>query len=454
MKWVTAVLAVAVGVAAQWQPVGAVGALRVGGGRLQAAMGVQSETSPPAGAAGWGKMYAAAVQAVFEDKPMVYAGFNQSLVAGPLHNLENQVLHFLTRSHEQELLNAAGPVGGAKEVDELVVKHLAPQIQEASNASQQELNDLQGAFSKCGGPGAHGGPGDLGVLDRARGVKVKDHAVCRQGEADVAKVQEQCETTLQSLKFAMTTSCDAIKMVARDPSQGAAHCAATPGMARGDWLKSNRDWFIKEFDEHQKLTQHCESATNASKAQEPLCAGKATALSNKREECNAKQANLEDAFCAYKTGWQHGCESYTSCYTTALAKYEERRPIIQRDEESRKVQYGVLKRISCLTDVATKGGSEAEIDACRKITNDTKHLDLKYFDTPSQEACAAVGPTPCGDDFLGEVYGGLPKNTLPKECMPCPGDLQHQLGQAPHRQVLELQPAPAPIQNGSHVHRR
>lgn len=68
-----------------------------------------------------------------------------------------------------------------------------------------------------------------------------------------------------------------------------------------------------------------------------------------------------------------------------------------------------------------KGGTNADIDACKAKLWDTSHLDLAYPAIPDQKECSGLAqlPEPCHPDFLSKYYGNNPAGAPAAPCTPC-----------------------------------
>jgi hypothetical protein len=306
-----------------------------------------------------------------------------------------------------------------EEVTKLLEKTLLPDILNQSEHAQKELDDMMAAFKACEAPSFDLAP--LKNVSDARGPIKAAHDKCRGLQNQAYNDEQVCEGQLAALKSAMDAACGAVEAVKRDPGDAAGQCKPAAGMVYEDWLDVNAHWFAKKAKEFKGLQKACDEAAGAYKAQVPVCAGKKSAVLNKKEACNVQQSDLEDSYCKVESALVEGCTDYSECYKVAMEEYNNRVPVIKAEEKARKINWRVFKRIACLLPVLKAGGKAADIEACKKKTHETKHLDLKYQDAPPQELCPGAGPMPCAADFKRAVYGGLPEHGVAAECKPCPG---------------------------------
>jgi hypothetical protein len=304
------------------------------------------------------------------------------------------------------------------DVGEMISKSLMPDILNASEHAQTELDQIMEAFTDCSP--AKLNEGDLQNLSASRKPLKLAHDECRMKEEKAHNDNIACANSMKSLKGAMDAACNAVDAVKRDPGDAAQQCNPSPGMSYEDWLNVNKDWFIKQAEQYNKLVQQCAEAKRAYLSQKPACEAKETAVKAAREVCNLKQTALEDAYCNVNAALQQSCTDYSECFSSALETYNDRVPVIKAQEKARKVNWRVLKRIECLVPILGSG-DKAKIEACRKKEHDTKHLDLTYENPPKESSCDSPGPMPCSEEFQQVAYGGLPLNAAAAECQVCPG---------------------------------
>jgi len=328
-------------------------------------------------------------------------------------NLEEHVLKMAGSKH------SAAMDEGLKTVETLIIKTLLPGIVNTSNATQKELDQMISAFVACGSPKSD--VGELKQLSDARPPKVANHKVCRAAQEQAWGENDECNTLLASLKMAMDASCGALAAVKRNPADAKSQCNPAPGQEYGDWLDHNAGWFVAAQKEYKDLESKCKIATANYNARVPVCAGKATALKAKQGECNTVQTGVENSYCSFQASVVTTCKNYGACYDAAMKKFSQRKPVIVKEEVSRKINWQVLNRIVCLLDVLAKDGKDEDIQKCKDTNYDTTLLNLKYTDPPSEQPCATLGPMPCGDDFVTAVYSGLPQHAQAAECNYCPG---------------------------------
>jgi len=300
----------------------------------------------------------------------------------------------------------------------MISKTLEPEILKEHESAKSELKALMEAFGKCQNPIGNGSA--AAALFAATDTKDKKHQKCRVSQETLWKDDDSCKTILTGLKNGMDAICGARDAYEREPSQAAGDCHASPAQKYGPWLMALKDRFTEKYEEWQKLDTQCLNATAAHEAQGPLCESNASALEKKKLRCDNIQSTMEDTSCSAHATAEVACISSDECYNTAKKTYKDRKQVIQAEEQARKVNSRVFKRMQCLIEIIEKKGSAEDVEKCRNKTTSTEHLGLTYFDVPAEPECVVIQSTPCSPAFNEARYGGLPPNSPAATCHACP----------------------------------
>jgi len=83
--------------------------------------------------------------------------------------------------------------------------------------------------------------------------------------------------------------------------------------------------------------------------------------------------------------------------------------VVKKEEKDRKAEWRGLKRMQCLIDAFSDGRvAGSEVDGCKKLSHDTKHLNIRYADLPRLESCSVPQLYPATPAYKRAEFAILP----------------------------------------------
>jgi len=333
-----------------------------------------------------------------------------------LDNLEDQLTKFIDAPKK-------GKKGAKKKgkmttkIATMITRTMLPGIQREHRAAQKHLNSLWRAFRSCGHPASS--RRILTTYSWQRRAK-KTHRTCRFRQARVGKLMKHwCRlsaTRLRAKRFA----CRGLKAVKRNPAVQAKKCKAAGATRYGSWLSGIIRHFSKKRRQFYYFKARCARATRSYNAVWPRCKTYRRSFRSYRRRCYSRQTALDLATCGYRAAVKQSCYAYLRCYSKAWRAFIYNQRKIRAAEKDRKIQYRVLKRISCLLKGPINTGKAADIMKCRKKIWSTRHLNLRYPKAPKKKSCKpARVPMPCSAAYRRSAYGRLPFYGRAQKCRGC-----------------------------------
>jgi len=126
--------------------------------------------------------------------------------------------------------------------------------------------------------------------------------------------------------------------------------------------------------------------------------------------CDKDQTDFEMAFCSYEVSIKTTCESHSECYEAAVRSRGIVVINLKAKEASEKIMWKSCKKVRCYLGMldATQVSQDG-FDACKRLSTDTKHLDVIYSPAPAKEDCdtTPVKTVPGDPAWLEAEYAKL-----------------------------------------------
>jgi len=169
---------------------------------------------------------------------------------------------------------------------------------------------------------------------------------------------------------------------------------------------------------------------------------------NLHQQCMQYQKEWEETTCSYKATVRTQCETYETCWTDAVKKYNQRKQEIMELHVSRAGEYEGATKIECLWSAWVYEGqpctvNKTRIQECHEYAPNYTNVTIEYPYPPAPPHCDVhnVEVDVCSDDWFSEELHaiGLSADHLAEirsHCMPCPTMIVTEAPQ--HVQTLNL----------------
>jgi len=331
------------------------------------------------------------------------------------HNLEK-----LETSTRARVAEPASTKSFVAVVETLIVKKMKPKVLEMHTLGQKTLDAAEQAFSRCAGAQSSSTDGAKSARKSILAVR-KGHLACRKQENRRWKLDTACARTLKTKASLVKSECKAEGLLRRSPHAEADNCHSTKTNEPYEmWVERNMRWFAQKDDQYSRQRQRCIGAKSSQVREKLRCGKVRSTFRKKREECSARQINLEGSTCSLVKKLTNACDAYGTCFASAKKHMAQQVKISKKEEKDRKAEWRALMRINCLLELFKSEDADASvIEKCKAKTHSTEHLDLKYPKVPGKLPCGNAPAAPCTTAFMKQEYGKLPKGTLPGHCKPC-----------------------------------
>jgi len=229
---------------------------------------------------------------------------------------------------------------------------------------------------------------------------------CAQQEEEIATKKEEVCTTLNRTR-----------VMIRLPGEEDFPPPNVPDEEMLRYLKMMDDFFCGTYETFEEEWENCtELESNY------------TIL---HQQCMTLQRKWEEISCSWKTTLKTSCETYDTCWTDAVKKYNSRKKEMMELQLSRVGEYEGATRIECLWSAWIYEGepctvNKTRIRECHEFHPNFTNVTIEYPPPPFPPACDAsyVEIDVCSDDwFAGELhYIGLTPEHLAEiksYCQPC-----------------------------------
>merc|ERR1719199_1397823 len=339
----------------------------------------------------------------------------------------------------------ATPMGGSvKKIENLITKDMMPKVLAAHRIDQRNLIRLVNEIKKCGstkdGSLAKAQPP---LRDYNRYSKL--HQKCRRDQAILHQSKTLCMNQQRALYKEKVLKCNYFAQISKRFGTQKANEAIVKkagsekveqyirrisGTICGKHVHGERGQHSKKggwggglagsmLDKYLRAKEACERAKRVYNAKVRECKIKYAAYQKKRGTCNQYQGLMDSNSCKHAVMVKNTCEAYAGCYYAKRSDYY----IFQRkaiaEETDRKAEWRGLKRMECLMKAFSDGKvTNAEVDACKKKSHSTKHLNLKYPKIPPLQKCTIPNLYPATGAYKSREFRPLP--TAAKGLVPAP----------------------------------
>lgn len=226
----------------------------------------------------------------------------------------------------------ATPMGDSvSQMKKMINEVMLGKVQEAHDSNQKGLNDLAAGADKCG---SQKDSQLTFAQKKEKTYKEKSpvHKTCRAAEAQAATEMNNCNAGLDHAKTMSKLTCKTfdnvkksvasqvvnsilIKKAGSEASESyvkrltASVCGSGCGGAGGSGKGGYLDKFTKARDD-------CDTKEKAYKAKVKQCAGLKRGYNAKKMECDAMQAQMDNAACNWAVQTKDACENYASCFNS------------------------------------------------------------------------------------------------------------------------------------------
>lgn len=238
-----------------------------------------------------------------------------------------------------------------------------------------------------------------------------DHKTCREEQHVACEGKRDCETTLYSLWGTWVSKETELR---EDHDHIVGHfCAEGANGTLHDFRVASEIW----MQEYLEKKAECAAAEAAYDAQVSICDGSHTHLDEKTNECNGKQAALEQNACHRATGIEQSLREFHTTWASLHASYQGVTDLVYNQTEDRHQEYKTLKVVECLLDrIDQRNGlpcdqSSGEVDS-EMLTCHEQGEDIEIC-TEAPEICPTypappATPGPCGEGQWTDCLPPIP----------------------------------------------
>jgi hypothetical protein len=342
----------------------------------------------------------------------------------------------------------ATPMGGSvKKIKDLLTKTMMPKVIAAHKADQAQLNRLVREIAKCGSTKDSALKGAKVSFDKYK-KESRYHKSCRADEAVKYTSKKTCLSQQRSLYNIKVLKCKAFSDISKKwgttknnkavVSKGASesvesyvtrlsttfcgrHIHGPKGTKKGPggWGGGLAGGML---DQYLRAKEACQRATRNYNNKVKECKRKIHAYNVRKAKCNQYQTLMDAASCKSAVLTKDACESYAGCYYSKLKAYRIAERKVRMEEVDRKAEWRGLKRMDCLIDAFADGKvTNAEVNACKKKTVSTTHLNIKYPKIPPLVKCLVPQLYPSTGTYKKAEFHPLPLLAKGKESVECSG---------------------------------
>merc|ERR1719284_727234 len=342
----------------------------------------------------------------------------------------------------------ATPMGGSvKKIKDLLTKTMMPKVIAAHKADQAQLNRLVREIAKCGSTKDSALKGAKAEFAKNK-KESRYHKSCRADEAVKYTSKKNCLTQQRSLYNIKVLKCKAFSDISKKwgttknnkavVSKGASesvesyvtrlsttfcgrHIHGPKGTKKGPggWGGGLAGGML---DQYLRAKEACQRATRNYNNKVKECKRKIHAYNVRKAKCNQYQTLMDAKSCKSAVLTKDACETYAGCYYSKVKAYRIAETKVKFEERDRKAEWRGLKRMECLINAFADGKvTNAEVDACKKKTVSTTHLNIKYPKVPPLVKCLVPQLYPSTGTYKKAEFHPLPLLAKGKESVECSG---------------------------------
>merc|ERR1719197_2107930 len=324
---------------------------------------------------------------------------------------------------------------------------MMPKVLAAHRIDQKNLIRLANEIKKCGSV-------KNAALRKATPPRndylrnSKFHQRCRQGQAVLHSSKVACMNQQRALYKEKVLRCNYFAQISKKYGTQKANAAVVKkagsekveqyirrisGTICGRHVHGNRGQWSKKggwggglangfLDQYLRAKERCERAKRAYNNKVKECKRKYAAYQVKRGKCNQYQVQMDSMSCKHAIMVKDTCEAYAGCYYSKRRDYRIFERKARAEETDRKAEWRGLKRMECLIKAFADGKvTNAEVDTCKKMTVNTKHLTLKYPKIPPLAKCTIPTLYPATGAYKRREFKPLPTLAKGLQSAPCSG---------------------------------
>jgi len=136
------------------------------------------------------------------------------------------------------------------------------------------------------------------------------------------------------------------------------------------------------------------------------CEAAGDTYSNKRQECNKKQKDFEEYFCAYAAKLKDTCDAQITCRNNTVPSRNQTYEEVKLSEAGRKAEFETGQQVLCFFKVfeANNKDKPATLSTCLNKTFDSSNYTITYPPEPPPVPCNKEPHQPCDSQFLRTEY--------------------------------------------------
>jgi len=379
---------------------------------------------------------------------------NKQLPPSPLGDIESAVTDLIMgkmSKFDGGYSDNSPMAESVKQLVDLINDTMLPAVEDAHNASLQELERLVGQVHACN-------TNKENSEEEAYGQKLKYeknsplHKECRETEAVRYTAKKECLVEQDERKTVMDLRCQTFEEVAAKVFDEVANqvivnhnggdtpetyirrvsatiCGMDPnttesntapgGIRRRRGGSGEAGGLMNTFDAAKDA---CAKATADHKEQVKKCQDEKKVYVDQRKKCNAFQDLMDGASCEQAVIMKDACETYGECYSSKAETYETARKAVVLEEEDRMKEWKGLKQMLCLLEAFDDGQvSTSEVDECRKVDHATDHLIVTPPLVPARQSCTVTKLYPTTPSYKKAEFSKLPSLAKGKMNAGCTG---------------------------------
>lgn len=314
------------------------------------------------------------------------------------------------------------------EIQDMIEKMVKPDLISQINSGQSSLDSLGAVFQACTATALS--PSNASVLSQ-------QHQDCRKRELQNYTVyNDVCSKSLiyaddyvkNCSDFNKINSLPILASTENLPSK----CQKNATVSNLDLFQVLAEDFRKLLETYSQKQDSCDYWKNLSSTENATCHKATSDYTNVKQECDAIQHRMDDAYCQAYIESTSFCTNQATCYNNARRRYLESNSTAAALQHDLWVEYQGLMRINCLLDGLKESNADLNLLKDRIATCENKIytppsfmiINFTYFDNkapllPTAPSCTNPAQVQPGTQaYIQQQYSSLvrPAATCTSQC--------------------------------------
>jgi len=290
------------------------------------------------------------------------------------------------------------------QVIEMLSGGLVP-IDNDHGIDQGALDDAFTAFNAC----------QMGLIDAKATLATSDteSTIATQVDA-VSSCNTQKETECQDVETCLGETANAttawakanISLTHKDTAIHEYWCTGHPEDSARTAM-AFRSESGEKFIQYNNALDVLRNTAADKEEKEQICSTHQEKHSTTIEQCSLRKTTVTNSGCSLYAAVHAVIDTYLSTFDRLSGELRDAKAPVYLREGDRKVEWDVLKRVTCLLSTltgtedgdASSAATRASIEACSSMTVNVTHLDIEYPSDPPRQLLPSLPYYPCGTEF-------------------------------------------------------